>query len=337
MKTVLWCVLSTAIWLSTCQSPATAQIEQWQTDFVPNDTFCSVNFNVLRLLTASESLPETEPLKLMLESTFDLELSDVEQFQVFYGGEREEFRGDDDFLHTHLTFKAERDFNAQSAGELLSFYRLEDATYRDRAYFENANVADSWSAMSVSDRSILFALTPRIHKLIDSGDSISSFAQSLERVTTDAEVVITLSTNYSAKLVATNLFGVGLAGCFEHFDSGVIIFDVQSDTPVTATFSTADEQQALLLENKLKQAIETGQSYVNEHLALLNERRAQMEEEDFEIPEEFMLQLNTYRLILAVINSMKLTNTGNGLIVAIEKEQGGPQLLSALCELVSSG
>ncbi|MEM7455921.1 MAG: hypothetical protein AAF456_16340 [Planctomycetota bacterium] len=320
-----------------CQDPEAANDRGWQVSHIPDDVFWTINFNVDRLVKQSQDLPGTSEYRDFLEQKFNLALADVEQFQVVYGGTVDEVRGDDDFLHTMLTFKTAREIDLEYVSELYPVYRYEDATHNETAYFQNRNVPDSWSALPVSDTTVLFAQTQRLHHLIDSTGGISEPRTAVEQLTFDSAIAITVSHTQPAVDLANWMMLDQLAGCIELIQDGSILIAFESDDALIGNFNVATADDAAAVVKSLEESREIGATALEETLDRIDQTLGYIEQEGEMPPDELIFQMKTCHFFKELLEQLIIQSDGTVVTVTLSREGGIPEALEFLGQLLVQG
>ena len=306
---------------------------RWDSAYIPADTFWTVNLNAGRLLELSKDRPKTAKFKSFLEEQFKIELADVEQFQMVFGGSREEIRGDDDFMHTKLTFRTPKEFDAESVAKFMPF-RYQNAKYNGIDYFQNKRRPTSWGAIPVSKKTIVFAVGPRIKSLIEQASTPSDVASKLEQLDTDSEVVITIKHSKSAIKLSKWMFKSEKApACLELIERGTIKIAFENDEPIRGVFETASEKNGIQLRELIQENIDAGIEFVKKYEESLQEQLKSAKERNAETPEWLPLSIDGLQFLQDCLKSIEIQANGKVVSVTAKNRGGFPVAIDLFSEL----
>ena len=294
---------------------ASAQSKSWEDSLVSPHTIFSMNFNVPRICDGLKNKEILGRFEKQIRNRHQIELSEIEQFQLFISNPPNQKNNADDTFNTNLTFRQAKKHDAQAVGKMSGYTLTATKIGEYDAFVGIPNNSGVWGAVIVNDRTLLFAVRRKMDSILESKDLDRPVEHKLEHLRmADVDACLTLSGGDRTKAVFEQAWGQNyFSELFGMYQKGLFYLDTQSETPLAAEVTVKDSASAEKLKRKLEEVIEVTKGHLKELESITKAA----------VP------------VSAILNSLEIELAGSTLRIS-SKEEAAKQMPELLINLMMS-
>lgn len=300
------------------------QSDHWEDTLISHHVVVSINLNVGRLSQTFEETEAYENVADVIRSRHKIELADIDQFQGFILRDPALGLGADDNSHTQLTFLNPRKFDAESTGALTRYSLHEEQLGGHTAFLGKPDRKGVWGGIPVSKRTVVFGVRRMLKSIVNSQEVQQADTHNLSELRKqDVDICITFSGGKPIAEVFEDAWRTDqFAPTFELFESGLIYFDSQGETKLSATINAVDEESAVKLEKELATVRGMLQNLINFQLTNIDRQiEALKKRENKSILEEVQKMQANIVLAKQCLESIEVSQEGAVLKLESKEEE----------------